>query len=60
VGLVLVHACQQELAAMGSSIEEDLAAGGGGKKDKADAAAVAFRVEKKRVLEACLKELTGS
>ncbi len=45
---------------MGSSIEEDLAAGGGGKKDKADAAAVAFRVEKKRVLEACLKELTGS
>jgi hypothetical protein len=71
-GLVLVHACQQELAALGSSLEEDLALlrgggeGFGGKGPKGQqggsgggGAAVAFRVEKKRVLAECLRRLTG-
>ncbi|GBF88574.1 hypothetical protein Rsub_01289 [Raphidocelis subcapitata] len=77
VGLVLVHACRQELAALGTSLEEDLAlaaagpggGGGGGGAGRrggarrdggaADAAAVAFRIEKKRVLAECLRQLTG-
>lgn len=75
MGLALVHACQQELGAMGSTLEEDLAlaagggGGGGGGSGKGgkkggggggvDGAALAFRIEKKRVLGECLRALTG-
>lgn len=68
VGLALVHACQQELASLGTTLEEDLAAqssakggggGGGGAGGAVDPAALAFRIEKKRVLTDCLKALTG-
>lgn len=76
VGLVLVHACQQELSTLGTSLEEDIKlqggrpdrgggggsagkGGGGGRKQQADAAALAFRIEKKRVLTECLQALTG-
>ena len=79
--LALVHACQQELAALGTTLEEDLAlaaagtagtaasssggasrksGGGGGGGGAVDAAALAFRIEKKRVLTDCIKALTGS
>jgi uncharacterized membrane protein YgcG len=76
VGLVLVHACRQELASLGTTLQEDLAlqaaaasggGGGGGKGGKggpggarrADPAALAFRIEKKRVLAECLAALGG-
>lgn len=63
VGLALVHALQQELASRGTSLEEDVAAlggaGRGGKGPQVDAAVLAFRIEKKRVLAECLAQLTG-
>jgi hypothetical protein len=76
LGLVLVHACQQELSVLGAPPAGQqaaaAAAGGKGKKTSstgsngssvpaavAAASAAAFRVEKRKVLMACLEQLTG-
>lgn len=77
LGLVLVHACQQELSVLGAppagqQAAAAAAAGGKGKKGSssgsngssvpaavAAASAAAFRVEKRKVLMACLEQLTG-
>jgi hypothetical protein len=64
LGLLLVHACQQELACLGSSIAEDqqqLQKLKGAAKEEAasQATAVRFRIEKKKVLLACVEALCG-
>ncbi|KAF8066315.1 SETD4 [Scenedesmus sp. PABB004] len=78
LGLALVHACQQELAALGGGggggggaaaagsrrkggASEGSSGGGGSGVDvaAATAAAAAFRGEKRKVLLACLEQLTG-
>jgi hypothetical protein len=76
LGLVLVHACQQELSVLGAppAGQQAVAAVAGGKTKKtsssgssgsivpaavAAASAAAFRVEKRKVLMACLEQLTG-
>ncbi|GLC36601.1 hypothetical protein PLESTB_000254700 [Pleodorina starrii] len=64
LALLLAEVVRAELEQMGSSLKEDLAllsgGGGGGRKgglSGPEAAAVAFRVEKKRVLGAVLRNL---
>ncbi|CAD7703203.1 unnamed protein product [Ostreobium quekettii] len=57
---LLAHACSEEMASMGTSLEEDVArleaeAGEGGRAEWA----LRFRIEKKRVLAACLGRLGG-
>lgn len=77
LGLVLVHACQQELSVLGAAQEAQQAAApaAGGKGSRkggssgsngssvpaavAAASAAAFRLEKRKVLMACLEQLTG-
>jgi len=63
LGLVLVHACQQELGSLGSSIAEDQQqlAGLKGSSEAVESLgnAMRFRIEKKRILVACVEQLCG-
>lgn len=59
VGLVLAHSVQSELGSLGSKLEEDEQLLRSCKPGSTEAAAVAFRIEKKKVLAACLAQLTG-
>jgi hypothetical protein len=63
LGLVLVHACQQELASLGSSIAEDqqqlASLKGSSQAVQSLGNAVRFRIEKKRILVACVEQLCG-
>eukprot|EP00200_Dunaliella_tertiolecta_P001304 CAMPEP_0202361426 /NCGR_PEP_ID=MMETSP1126-20121109/13995_1 /ASSEMBLY_ACC=CAM_ASM_000457 /TAXON_ID=3047 /ORGANISM="Dunaliella tertiolecta, Strain CCMP1320" /LENGTH=501 /DNA_ID=CAMNT_0048955379 /DNA_START=165 /DNA_END=1670 /DNA_ORIENTATION=- len=60
---VLVHACSSELASLGTTLAEDQALLKSAKPAKGlsgpDRLAVAFRIEKKKVLHSCLKALTS-
>ena len=58
LALVLVHACQQELANLGSKLQEDQALLGKKGVGEIEAAAVRFRIEKKKLLEGVLSQLT--
>lgn len=61
LALVLVHACDQELAALGSSLQEDKQLLRQCKKDASsrECLAIAFRIEKKEVLLSCVSKLRG-
>ncbi|KAF5841378.1 hypothetical protein DUNSADRAFT_13246 [Dunaliella salina] len=60
---VLVHACSSELDSLGTTLAEDQALLQSAKSAKAmpgpDRLAVAFRIEKKKVLQSCLKALSS-
>ena len=59
LGLVLVHCLQQELAHLGSSLADDRAALAKRGLGEAEASALRFRIEKKKLLEGVLAKLTS-
>ncbi len=58
LALVLVHACQQELANLGSTLQEDQALLGKKGVGDIEGAAVRFRIDKKKLLQGVLSQLT--